>query len=114
MSMFITRQPSRMLRAAAPEPIAARVVSSASPALTATNLPAWAANRSPIARALLRRTATPVRINAPLSICSGRTPASAYWRSTKRRSATASMLESSAYGVSSTSLSCSTVRSATM
>jgi len=57
-----------MERAQAPEPKAARVASSASPALTETNLPAWEANSSPIARALLRRTATPVRIRAPVSV----------------------------------------------
>ena len=95
-SMFITRAPSRIERAAAPEPKAASVVSSASPALTATNLPAWAANNSPIARALRRRTATPVRIRAPLSICSGERPASAYWRSMNTRSASASIVWSSA------------------
>ena len=78
MSTFMTRAPSRTERAALPEPKAASVVSSASPALTATNLPACAANSSPMARALLRRTATPVRISAPLSILSGVTPASAY------------------------------------
>ena len=91
MSMFITRAVSRIERAAAPEPKAASVASSASPALTATNLPACAANSSPIARALRRRTATPVRISAPLSICSGVTPASTYCRSTNARSATASI-----------------------
>jgi hypothetical protein len=45
----------------------------AAPAETATILPAWRANSSPIARALRRRTATPVRISAPVSISSGST-----------------------------------------
>ena len=42
ISTFITRALSRIERAAAPEPKAASVASSASPALTATNLPACA------------------------------------------------------------------------
>ena len=67
MSTFITLAPSRIDSAAAPEPKAARLASSASPALTATNLPACAAKSSPMARALRRRTATPVRMSAPLS-----------------------------------------------
>lgn len=116
MSMFITRALSRIERATAPEPNAASVVSSASPALTETNLPACPANRSPIARALLRRTATPVRVRvrAPVSIASGVRPASAYWRSMNAPRAVASMLASSRYGVSSTSDSNRTVRSAAM
>ena len=48
------------------------VASRPSPALTATNLPASCANRSAMARALRRRTATPVRINAPVSTSSRR------------------------------------------
>src|SRR5439155_1747804 len=80
--------------AQAPEPKAARVASSASPALTETKFPAWEANSSPIARALLRRTATPVRIRAPVSIALESTPASSYCLSMKRPSARASMLAS--------------------
>src|SRR6266581_913652 len=84
-----------------------------SPALTETNLPAWEANSSPIARALLRRTATPVRIRAPVSIVSGSTPASSYCLSMKRPSACASMVASPAYGVRRTSDSWTTLRSDT-
>ena len=43
------------------------VVSSPSPAVTETNRPASSANRSAMARELRRRTATPVRISAPVS-----------------------------------------------
>ena len=57
---------------------AASVVSSPSPALTATNLPACCAKSSPIARAFRRRTATPVRMSAPVSMASGSCPASPY------------------------------------
>ena len=103
ISMFMTRADSRIERAQAPEPNAARVASSASPALTETNFPACEANSSPIARALLRRTATPVRMRAPVSIASGSTPASSYCRSMKRPSARASMVASPAYGVRRTS-----------
>ena len=71
------------------------MVSRLSPALTATILPAWRANNSPIARALLRRTATPVRISAPVSISSGSTLASAYSFSMKAPSASASMVSPS-------------------
>ena len=78
MSMFMTRAVSRTERAAAPEPNAASVVSKASPALTDTNLPACAANKSAMARELLLRTATPVRIKAPVSILSGAMPACSY------------------------------------
>jgi hypothetical protein len=45
-------------------------------------------------RALRRRTATPVRISAPVSISSGSTLASAYCRSMKAPSASASMVSS--------------------
>ena len=62
-------------RMTAPEPWAAMVASSPSPALTATNFPASAENRSPIARALRRRTATPVRIRAPVSTSERAMPA---------------------------------------
>ena len=94
--MFITRAGERIDRATAPDPKAANVASSPSPALTATNLPAWSAKSSPIARALLRRTATPVRISAPVSMSSTPTPASAYWRAMKRPSARVSIVVSSA------------------
>ena len=92
MSMFMTRAVSRTDRAAAPEPNAAKVVSSASPALTDTNLPACSANKSAMARELLRLTATPVKIKAPVSILSGSMPACAYCVSMKAPSAAASML----------------------
>jgi hypothetical protein len=72
------------------------VASSPSPALTATNLPAWRANSSPMARALRRRTATPVRISAPLSIASEEIPAASYWRAMKAPSASASIVSSAA------------------
>jgi hypothetical protein len=55
-------------------------------------LPAWRANNSPIARALLRRTATPVRISAPVSISSGSILASVYCCSMKAPSASESMV----------------------
>ena len=74
------------------------VVSRLSPALTATILPAWLANNSPIARALLRRTATPVRISAPVSISSGSTSAYLYCFSMKAPSASASMVSPSTIG----------------
>ena len=102
-STFITRADSRTERAQAPEPKAARVASSASPALTETNFPTWEANSSPIARALLRRTATPVRIRAPVSIALGSTAASWYCLSMKRPSSAASMVASPEYGVRRTS-----------
>ena len=54
---------------------------------TATKRPACAAKSSPIARAFARRTATPVRISAPVSIASGSTPASAYCRAMNAPSA---------------------------
>ena len=112
-SRFITRAPSRIERATAPEPCAASVASSASPALTATNLPACAANSSPIARAFARRTATPVRISAPVSMCSGTRPASAYCLAMNAASAAPSIVASPAYGVSSTSDSWNTSRAVT-
>jgi hypothetical protein len=59
-------------------------------------LPAWRANSSPIARALVRRTATPVRISAPVSISSGSTMALWYCCAKKRSSAAASMVSSAA------------------
>jgi hypothetical protein len=65
-----------------------------SPAETATILPACAANSSPILRALRRRTATPVRIKAPVSICSGSILASVYWRAMKAPSLSESMVSS--------------------
>ena len=71
-----------------------------SPALTATSLPACAANNSPMARALRLRTATPVRISAPVSISSGSTLASTYSFLMKAPSASASMVSSAEYGVS--------------
>ena len=110
-SMFITTPPLRPDSATAPEPCAAMVASMPSPALTATNLPASAANSPPIARALLRSTATPVRMSAPVSISSRVSPASRYWRAMKVPSAPASMVApSSTYGVSRISDSRSTVR----
>ena len=95
MSMFMTRLRSRMERADAPEPKAASVVSRPSPAETETNLPACAANSSPIARALARRTATPVRIRAPVSMVEGSMPAASYWRSMNAPSFWASIIISS-------------------
>ncbi len=114
MSRFMTRQRSRMERAAAPEPNAASVVSSASPALTDTNLPAWSAKRSAIARALRRRTATPVRMRAPVSMVAGTIPAASYCAVMKAPSAAASIAPSATYGVSSTSDSCRISRCETM
>jgi hypothetical protein len=67
-------------------------VSRLSPAETATSLPASRANSSPIARAFVRRTATPVRISAPVSISSGSTFASAYSFLMKAPSASASIV----------------------
>jgi len=117
ISTFMTRADSRIERAQAPDPKAARVASSASPALTETNFPACEANNSPMARALPRRTATPVRIKAPVSIAPGSTPASSYCLSMKRPSAAASIVVPSAAfsikGVSSTSDSWTTLRSDT-
>ncbi len=113
MSTFITRADSRIERAAAPEPWAASVASSASPALSDTNLPACAANSSPIGRAFARRTATPVRINAPVSMASETRPARRYCSSMNAPSATASMVASAEYGVRRTSDWCRTLRSAT-
>ena len=94
MSTFITVAPSRIERAAAPEPWAAITASRLSPAETATILPAWRANSSPMLRALRRPTATPVKISAPVSISSGSTLASRYWRSMKVPSAAASISSS--------------------
>jgi len=74
----MTVSDSRMERATAPEPKAAIFASSASPALTATILPACRAKSSPMRRALTRWTATPVRISAPVSISFGSTCASRY------------------------------------
>ncbi len=93
-STFMIVALSRIERATAPEPCAAITVSRLSPAETATILPAWRANSSPILRALRRRTATPVRISAPVSISSGSTLASWYWRSMKAPSACASISSS--------------------
>ena len=117
ISTFMTRADSRIERAAAPEPKAASMASSASPALTDTNFPAWAANKSPMARALLRRTATPVRMSAPVSIAFGSIRASAYCLSMKTPRAAASIVTSSVAfsmkGVSRTSDSWMTLRSDT-
>ncbi len=99
-STFITVHSSRIESATAPDPYAAITVSRLSPADTATSLPASRANSSPMARALLRRTATPVRMSAPVSISSGSTLASAYSLRMKAPSASASMVSPSEYGVS--------------
>ena len=72
ISTFSTTPPIFAECATAPEPCAAMVASRPSPALTATNLPASWAKSSPMARALRRRTATPVRISAPVSTSSRR------------------------------------------
>ena len=95
MSMFITRASGSSEAATAPEPWAASVVSSPSPAATATKRPAWAANNAPTAAALRRPAATPVRIRAPVSIMSGVMPAAVYCALMKRPKAAASMLRSS-------------------
>ena len=75
----------------------------ASPALTDTNLPAWAANRSPMARALRRRTATPVRISAPVSIGVRREAGQRVLPLDERAERVGVDRPSSAYGVSRTS-----------
>ena len=103
-AIFVVPPPTSILstvpncsdKATAPDPWAAISVSSASPALTATNLPACAAKISPIARALERRAATPVRINAPVSISSGVRPEATYCASMKRAKASASIVLPSA------------------
>ena len=91
ISIFMTVARSRRDRATAPDPCAAMIVSRLSPALTATIRPASRANRSPIARALLRLAATPVRIRAPASIISGLRPAAWYCCAINSPSATASI-----------------------
>ena len=87
-------------RATAPEPWAAMVASRLSPALTATKRPASAANRSPMARALSRSKATPVRIRAPVSTCSRVSPAAWYCWSTNTPRAAPSIFVAPEYGVS--------------
>ena len=71
------------------------VLSRLSPALTATKRPASCANSSPIARALRRRTATPVRMSAPVSTSSRLSAACSYWRLMNFPSAATSMVKSS-------------------
>ena len=59
----------------APEPCAAITDSRLWPADAQTNFPVSSANRSAIARALTRLSASPVRITAPESMSSGVSPA---------------------------------------
>ena len=62
-------------RLTAPEPCAAITDSRLWPADAQTNLPLSSANRSAMARALTRLSASPVRITAPESMSSGVSPA---------------------------------------
>ncbi len=112
-STFITGTAALFDKATAPEPCATSAVSRLSPALTATNFPAWSANRSAIARALRRRTATPVSIRAPASTSSKCIPAFLYCASRNGCKLSASIVSSSRYGVSMTSDSASTSREVT-
>jgi hypothetical protein len=79
-------------RATAPEPCAAITVSRLCPAEAHTNLPASDANRSAMERALVRFTASPVRMIAPVSTWLGVSPASSYDRRTKSPSWSASIV----------------------
>ena len=94
-SMFSTTASSRPERATAPEPWAAMVVSSPSPAVTDTNRPASSANSSAMARELRRRTATPVRISAPVSTSSRLSCACSYCWLMNRPRRSVSMVRSS-------------------
>ena len=71
MSMLRKTLPSDFDSLTAPEPWAAITASRLCPAEAQTNLPDSSANRSAMARALVRFSASPVRITAPLSISSG-------------------------------------------
>ena len=96
ISMLMTRPFLSADRITAPDPWAAIVASRPSPALTATNFPASAENKSPMARALARRTATPVNIRAPVSISDRWRPALRYESSINSPSISASIVSPTA------------------